>query len=93
MQRYWVYFVGSENRQALYIGVTNNLIRRIIEHKAEEIPGFTKRYHCTALLYYEEFSDIRNAIAREKQLKGWTRQKKEELIASMNPRRIDLAAE
>lgn len=90
MQRYYVYIVGNVSRKSVYVGVTNNLYRRVNEHKAGEVPGFTRKYKCNMLLYYEEYSDIRVAISREKQLKGWTRSKKEDLIASINPERIDL---
>ena len=87
---YWVYMMGSPRGKALYTGVTNNIYRRVLEHKAGEIEGFTKRYKCHNLLYYERYEDIRNAIAREKQLKRWTRDRKEELIRTINPERIDL---
>lgn len=90
MQRYYVYIVGNVSRKSVYVGVTNNLYRRVNEHRAGEVPGFTRKYKCNMLLYYEEYSDIRVAISREKQLKGWTRSKKEDLIASINPERIDL---
>lgn len=90
MQRYYVYIVGNVSRKSVYVGVTNNLYRRVNEHRAGEVPGFTRIYKCNMLLYYEEYSDIRVAISREKQLKGWTRSKKENLIASINPERIDL---
>jgi len=83
--------MGSANGRTVYIGMTNNLIRRVAEHKTGEIPGFTARYRCHCLLYYEEHTDIRDAIAREKQIKGWVRAKKEALIAGQNPSRIDLA--
>ena len=63
------------------------------KHKSGEIPGFTKRYRCHMLLYYEEYPNVRDAIAREKEIKGWLRKKKEELIASLNPERQDLAKE
>ena len=83
--------MGSEHGKALYIGVTNSLHRRVQQHKSDEIEGFTKKYRCHRLLYYEEHSDIRNAIAREKQLKAWSRIKKENLIATINPEHEDLA--
>jgi len=67
------------------------LIRRVREHKSGEIPGFTKRYRCHMLLYYEEYPNVRDAIAREKEIKGWLRVKKERLVASINPERVDLA--
>ena len=69
----------------MYIGVTNDLNRRVFEHKNELIDGFTKKYHVHKLVYYEKYSDINKAIAREKQLKRWTREKKNELVESKNP--------
>lgn len=77
----------------LYVGMTNNLERRAGEHKAGEVDGFTKTYECTKLVYYEETNDVLQAIVREKQLKGWRREKKEALIQTMNPGWDDLAAE
>ncbi|WP_304583095.1 GIY-YIG nuclease family protein [uncultured Alistipes sp.] len=88
---YFVYLMGSANGRAVYAGMTNDLIRRVREHKSGEIPGFTKRYRCHMLLYYEEYPNVRDAIAREKEIKGWLRVKKERLVASMNPERVDLA--
>lgn len=85
--------MGSANGNALYIGVTNDLLRRVKEHKSQRIEGFTKRYRCHWLLYYEGYGDIRQAIAREKELKGWTRARKEALIQRLNPQRKDLAGE
>ena len=93
MHRYYVYFMSNRNRNVLYIGVTNDLVRRVKEHRSGEIPGFTYKYRCHHLLYYEEYNDINLAIAREKQLKQWNRKKKEQLIDSLNPDRIDLAAD
>ena len=74
----------------LYVGVTNNLVRRVYEHKNSLIEGFTKRYHLTKLVYYEQFEDITMAIAREKQLKAGSRQKKNDLINGFNKKWIDL---
>ena len=74
----------------LYIGVTNNLIRRVYEHKNKMIDGFTKRYNLNKVIYYEIFNDIKTAIEREKQLKNFSRQKKIDLIKSMNPDWNDL---
>ncbi len=88
---YFVYLMGSANGRAVYAGMTNDLIRRVREHKSGEIPGFTKRYRCHMLLYYEEYPNVRDAIAREKEIKGWLRVKKERLVASINPERADLA--
>ena len=90
---YYIYMMGSANGRALYVGMTNDLLRRVREHKSGEIDGFTKRYRCHSLLYYETYANVRDAIAREKQIKGWLRAKKERLIDSMNPGRADLAAD
>lgn len=89
---YYVYFMASESG-TLYIGVTNDLMRRVTEHKSGEVEGFTKKYGCVKLVYYEHFPDIRAAIEREKQLKKWRREKKEWLIRSMNPGWVDLTLE
>ncbi len=77
----------------LYVGMTNNLARRVYQHKAKEIEGFTKRYNIDRLVYFEQFSDVRDAIAREKSVKKWRRNKKIELIKSMNPTWKDLSEE
>lgn len=74
----------------LYTGVTNNLIRRVYEHKQKLVDGFTKKYNITKLVYYEMFNNIENAISREKQIKGGSRQKKIELINNMNKEWRDL---
>ncbi len=83
--------MSNSARTVLYVGVTNDLYRRYMEHKNNLVEGFTQKYKCHSLLYYEEFTQIEEAIAREKQLKGWTRKKKEELIRSQNPFFKDLA--
>ena len=93
MHKYWVYIVSNKYMSSIYIGVTNDIERRIWEHKYGSIKGFTYRYKCSHLMYYEEFADVNQAIAREKQLKGWKRDKKIELIVSLNPERQDLAAD
>jgi putative endonuclease len=82
--RYWVYIVSS-NSGTLYIGVTDSLTRRMLEHKSGAIEGFARKYHCHRLVYYESFDNILKAISREKQLKGWRRSKKIALIESLNP--------
>ena len=75
------------------MGVTSNLEQRVNQHKNHTIPNsFTNRYNCTDLLYYEEFPSIEDAIVREKELKGWSRKKKEELIKTLNPDLVDLAS-
>ena len=83
---YYVYLLTNKTNNVLYIGVTNDLTRRIREHKSEEIEGFTKKYHVHKLVYFEEYSEVNDAINREKQLKRWKRSKKNELIESKNPR-------
>ena len=85
MKRYYVYILTSKENTALYIGVTNDLRRRLNEHKNEIADGFTKRYHLHKLVYYEKYSEINDAISREKQLKGWSRRKKNALIEKRNP--------
>ena len=83
----------NSRRTVLYTGVTNSLEKRVWQHKNRAIPGFTKRYNCDYLIYYEIFQDIKQAIAREKQIKSWNRAKKETLIATTNPEWFDLASE
>ena len=88
---YYVYILTNKTNNVLYIGVTNNLQRRIAEHKNEQVEGFTKRYHLHKLVFFEEFSDVNNAIAWEKRLKRWIRAKKNALIESKNPSWKDLS--
>jgi putative endonuclease len=71
--------------RTLYIGMTNNIYRRVSQHKEKLIPGFTQRYNITMLVYFEEYSDVRYAITREKEIKKWRREKKIKLIESINP--------
>lgn len=89
MRDYYVYIMASVSR-VLYVGVTNDLARRIFEHKQKLIAGFTKKYNASRLIYFETFTDIHDAIAREKQIKGWRREKKITLIESSNPTWRDL---
>jgi len=89
---YYVYIM-TNNYATLYIGVTNDLVRRVYEHKHRLMPGFTKKYNLTRLVWYEVGNDISAAIGREKQIKGWLRARKVALIESMNPNWEDLAAE
>jgi putative endonuclease len=84
MRRYYVYIMASRSR-VLYTGVTNDLARRVHEHKQGLIAGFTSAYRITRLVYSEEFTDVRDAIAREKQIKGWVRARKIRLIEERNP--------
>ena len=88
--RYFVYIVCS-NSGTLYIGITNSMCRRALQHKRGEVDGFAAQYCCHCLVYYEGYDDVRKAIDREKQLKRWVRRKKIALIASRNPRWADLA--
>ena len=88
--KYFAYIVCSRSG-TLYIGVTNSIYRRALQHKRGEIEGFASKYHCDRMVYYESFEDVQKAIAREKQLKGWRRSKKIALIESKNPRWEDLA--
>ena len=90
MYTYHVYILASAKNGTLYIGVTNDIIRRVYEHKNNVIDGFTKKYNVHKLVYCEEFSDVCDAITREKQLKRWNRQWKIELIESINPEWDDL---
>ncbi len=83
----------SSRYGVLYTGVTNNIDRRVSEHKSKEFPGFTRRYNVTRLVYFEEFGSPSDAIAREKQIKGWSRKKKLDLIRSENPTWRDLSEE
>ena len=82
--------MSSNSNNALYIGVTGDLIRRVQEQKSGITGGFTSKYLCHKLVYFESFSDINQAIYREKVLKGWKRSRKDELIDSINPERKDL---
>ena len=92
MRTYFVYIMSNISRTVLYVGVTNNLERRVQEHKTLSIRGFTCRYKCTDLVYYEDTNSIFEAIEREKQIKKWRRDKKEALITKLNPGQIDLSA-
>ncbi|MEK6712198.1 MAG: GIY-YIG nuclease family protein [Nitrospinota bacterium] len=92
MKTYFVYIIANHSRM-LYTGVTSALERRTGEHKGKAIPGFSKKYNLCRLVYFEETNDIRAAIAREKQIKGWLRKKKVALIESANPTWKDLSQE
>jgi putative endonuclease len=87
---YYVYMM-TNNSRTLYTGVTNNLEKRVLQHKRKLVPGFTSQYNLTRLVYYETFDDVRVAIQREKQIKGWLRAKKVALIVSGNPAWRDLS--
>ncbi len=90
MRMYYIYLLTNFTRTVLYAGTTNDLRRRLYEHKNGLIGGFTQQYHANILVYYETFSHANDAIAREKQIKGWTRAKKNALVEAMNPGWDDL---
>ena len=87
---YYVYIITNWSNEVMYIGVTNNLKRRMLEHKNKQISGFTKTYNVKKLVYYECTSDVVSAIKREKQLKKWSRAKKNQLVESKNPDWIEI---
>lgn len=91
IKRGFVYIMSNKNRTTLYVGVTNNIERRVLEHKSGINPGFTKRYNLHHLLYYECIDGMQNAINREKQIKNWRREWKLNLIKMENPKLLDLA--
>lgn len=92
MREYYVYILTNKSG-TLYTGMTNDLTRRIWEHKKGDIPGFTENYRVNRLLYFEMTGNVNNAIAREKQIKGWSRKKKIELIQTLNPKWENLSLE
>ena len=88
---YYVYMMTNWNNKVLYTGMTNDLERRIYEHKNKLLPGFTSKYNVNKLVYYDATTDAISAITREKEIKGWKRQKKNELIQNFNPEWRDLS--
>ena len=94
VNQYYIYiYILASYRGTLYTGVTNDLTRRVYEHRHKLVGGFTKRYNVSKLVYYETTNNVESAIVREKQIKGWLRSKKVALIESLNPYWSDLAAE
>lgn len=91
MKDYFVYILTNEWGNVMYIGVINNLERRVYEHKNKLVKGFTGKYNLCKLVYYEQCSNVADAIVREKQLKGWTRVRKDQLVKTMNPELKDLS--
>ena len=89
-KQYYLYILASKRNGTLYIGITNDIIRRVGEHKLKLIDGFTKKYNVALLMYYEDFNDVNEAILREKRLKKWNRDWKIRLIESINPNWDDL---
>lgn len=90
-KHYCVYLLTNWNHKVMYVGVTNDLGRRIFEHKNKLVKGFTEKYNITKLVYFEETADVRAALAREKEIKKWRREKKNNLVLSMNPEWRDLS--
>ncbi len=93
MREYFIYILTNKNNTTFYIGVTNNLERRLWEHRQKIIKGFTEKYNLHKLIYFETFSDVNEALSREKQLKNWHRSCKLNLIKSANPDLKDLDPE
>ncbi len=91
-KQYYVYIMSSRSR-VIYVGMTNDLRRRVEQHQQKMVEGFTQKYNVTRLVYYEITNDVLSAIAREKEIKGWRRSKKVALIEGMNPTWKDLSAE
>jgi len=90
---YYVYLMTNWNHRVIYLGVTNDLTRRVYEHKNKLVKGFTEKYNINKLVYFEESGDVRSAIEREKEIKKWRRQKKDALVQSANPKWQDLSEE
>ncbi len=91
MQYYYVYIISNWNNKVIYTGITNDLQRRLYEHKNGTNKGFTKKYNVKKLVYFDYTTDVNEAIKKEKQIKGWTRAKKDALINSQNPEWRDLS--
>ena len=89
----YVYILTNKSNKVLYIGITNDLIRRLFEHKEKLVEGFTQKYNVDKLVYYEQSNEVMVALQREKQLKKWSRKKKEWLIELKNPNWMDLSEE
>ncbi|MGB5157796.1 MAG: GIY-YIG nuclease family protein [Desulfobacterales bacterium] len=89
--RYYVYLLTNKNDKVMYVGVTNNLERRVHEHKTKMVPGFTEKYNVNKLVYFEGTNDVLAAIAREKEIKKWRREKKDNLVVAVNPEWKDLS--
>jgi len=91
-RRYFVYILASRSRN-LYTGITNDIERRVFQHRLGLVPGFTRRYRICRLVYFESFADVRDAIQREKQIKSWRRDKRVALVRATNPAWDDLATD
>ncbi|HEY7164823.1 MAG TPA: GIY-YIG nuclease family protein [Candidatus Binatia bacterium] len=90
-RRYYIYLLTNWNNEVMYVGVTNDLKRRIYEHQNKLVPGFTGKYNVNKLVYFEETRDVRSAITREKEIKKWRREKKNRLVQNANPEWKDLS--
>jgi putative endonuclease len=90
VKRYWVYILTNRSG-TLYVGMTSNLLQRVHQHREKSAPGFTASYNLDRLVYYEEYADARDAVQRERQLKGWRRARKLALLERVNPSRRDLS--
>jgi putative endonuclease len=90
---YYVYLLTNWNHRVMYVGVTNDLSRRLYEHKNKLIKGFTEKYNLNKLVYFEETRDVQSALAREKEIKKWRREKKDALVQSVNPEWRDISDE
>ena len=88
--QYYVYLLTNRNNKVMYVGMTNDLRRRVYQHKRKLVPGFTQRYNVDKLVYYESTHDVHAAITREKEIKKWRREKKDSLVNAMNPEWKDL---
>ena len=89
--QYYVYCLTNQNHRVMYVGVTNDLARRVYEHRHKLVEGFTAKYNVSKLVYFEVTSDVTSAITREKQIKGWIRARKNALVTSSNPTWRDLS--
>ena len=90
-KRYYVYLLTNWNNKVMYVGVTNNLQRRVFEHKNKLVKGFTEKYKVDKLVYFEETNDVNSALSREKEIKKWRREKKNDLVRRVNPNWNDLS--
>ena len=92
-RNYYVYLISNWNNKVVYIGVTNDLVRRIYEHKNKLVDGFSKKYNLNKLIYFEQTNDVLAAITREKEIKKWRREKKNQLVETINPEWKDLGGD
>lgn len=91
MKNYYIYILTNENNHVIYVGMTSDLEKRILQHKQKLVKGFTEKYNVNKLVYYEETKDVMAAIEREKQIKKWRREKKNQLVEFLNPEWKDLS--